>query len=163
VLSDLLEDALNKLRRRRATVLLTRVSGGTPKQGPAPPLRYWPPVHSTIALPPSAANEAMAPRNEEEPRPSLFTRVSQASKRSFRSYSSSVEADDERSSTGDGSRSERDAGAMSPSFENGSSEERNAHGSYPGEDTRPTSRKELAGWYMYGFAAEVYVICGMYD
>jgi UMF1 family MFS transporter len=31
---------------------------------------------------------------------------------------------------------------------------------YPGEDTRPTSSKELAGWYMYAFAAETYVICG---
>jgi UMF1 family MFS transporter len=31
---------------------------------------------------------------------------------------------------------------------------------YAGEDTRPTSRKELAGWYMYAFAAETYVICG---
>lgn len=31
---------------------------------------------------------------------------------------------------------------------------------YPGEDTRLTSRKELAGWYMYAFAAETYVICG---
>lgn len=31
---------------------------------------------------------------------------------------------------------------------------------YPGEDTRPTSSKELAGWYAYAFAAEVYVICG---
>jgi MFS transporter, UMF1 family len=26
---------------------------------------------------------------------------------------------------------------------------------YSNEDTRPTSRKELAGFYMYGFAAEV--------
>lgn len=32
---------------------------------------------------------------------------------------------------------------------------------YPGEDTRLTSKKELAGWYCYGFAAEVFVICGM--
>lgn len=31
---------------------------------------------------------------------------------------------------------------------------------YPGEDTRPTSLKELGGWYMYSFAAETYVICG---
>ncbi|TGJ80383.1 hypothetical protein E0Z10_g8384 [Xylaria hypoxylon] len=30
---------------------------------------------------------------------------------------------------------------------------------YPGEDTRPTSTKELSGWYMYSFAAETYVIC----
>ncbi|KAL9129641.1 MAG: hypothetical protein Q9217_001959 [Psora testacea] len=32
---------------------------------------------------------------------------------------------------------------------------------YPGEDTRPTSKKEISGWYSYGFAAEVFVICGM--
>lgn len=31
---------------------------------------------------------------------------------------------------------------------------------YAGEDTRPTSLKELGGWYMYSFAAETYVICG---
>lgn len=29
------------------------------------------------------------------------------------------------------------------------------------EDTRPTSRKELAGWYSYGWAAEVFAICAM--
>lgn len=32
---------------------------------------------------------------------------------------------------------------------------------YAGEDTRLTSRKELNGWFAYGFAAEVFVICGM--
>lgn len=32
---------------------------------------------------------------------------------------------------------------------------------YADEDTRPTSRKELAGWYSYGWAAEVFVICAM--
>lgn len=32
---------------------------------------------------------------------------------------------------------------------------------YAGEDTRFTSKKELSGWYAYGFAAEVFVICGM--
>jgi len=32
---------------------------------------------------------------------------------------------------------------------------------YPGEDTRPTSSKELSGWYCYGWAAEVFVICGI--
>ena len=32
---------------------------------------------------------------------------------------------------------------------------------YPGEDSRPTSRKELAGWYSYGWAAEVFAICAM--
>lgn len=32
---------------------------------------------------------------------------------------------------------------------------------YPGEDTRLTSRKELNGWYSYGWAAEVFVVCGV--
>jgi len=32
---------------------------------------------------------------------------------------------------------------------------------YEGEDTRMTSQKELAGWYSYGWAAEVFAICGM--
>lgn len=32
---------------------------------------------------------------------------------------------------------------------------------YDGEDTRLTSQKELRGWYSYGWAAEVFVICGM--
>ncbi|EZF31602.1 hypothetical protein H109_05722 [Trichophyton interdigitale MR816] len=31
----------------------------------------------------------------------------------------------------------------------------------PQEDTRPTSKKELAGWYCYGWAAEVFVVCAM--
>ena len=32
---------------------------------------------------------------------------------------------------------------------------------YRGEDTRPTSTKELSGWYSYGWAAEVFVVCGV--
>jgi UMF1 family MFS transporter len=32
---------------------------------------------------------------------------------------------------------------------------------YVGEDRRLTSKKELSGWYAYGFAAEVFVICGI--
>ena len=32
---------------------------------------------------------------------------------------------------------------------------------YVGHDARPTSPKELLGWYMYAFAAETYVICGI--
>ncbi|KAI7238714.1 MFS general substrate transporter [Hortaea werneckii] len=32
---------------------------------------------------------------------------------------------------------------------------------YPGEDTRPTSRRELLGFYTYSFAAEVFVVCGL--
>ncbi|KAL1893843.1 Autophagy protein 22 [Ceratocystis pirilliformis] len=33
---------------------------------------------------------------------------------------------------------------------------------YPGEDIRPTSSKEISGWYMYAFASEVYVICASF-
>lgn len=32
---------------------------------------------------------------------------------------------------------------------------------YEDEDTRETSEKELAGWYSYGWAAEVFAICAM--
>jgi len=30
-----------------------------------------------------------------------------------------------------------------------------------GQDVRPTSRKELMGWYSYAWAAEVFVVCGI--
>ncbi|KAJ5214804.1 hypothetical protein N7468_010483 [Penicillium chermesinum] len=33
--------------------------------------------------------------------------------------------------------------------------------SYPGDDPRLTSKKELAGWYGYGWAAEVFPVCAM--
>ena len=32
---------------------------------------------------------------------------------------------------------------------------------YVGEDTRPTSKRELWGWYSYGLAAEVFAVCGV--
>jgi UMF1 family MFS transporter len=32
---------------------------------------------------------------------------------------------------------------------------------YEGEDARPTSKKELRGFYIYGWASEVFVVCGM--
>ncbi|KAA8648305.1 hypothetical protein EYZ11_001959 [Aspergillus tanneri] len=32
---------------------------------------------------------------------------------------------------------------------------------YPGEDTTPTSRQEIWGWYAYGIAAEVFAVCGV--
>jgi len=38
---------------------------------------------------------------------------------------------------------------------------RRALARYEGEDTRPTSEKELRGFYMYGWASEVFVICGI--
>ncbi|OJJ32495.1 hypothetical protein ASPWEDRAFT_116914 [Aspergillus wentii DTO 134E9] len=32
---------------------------------------------------------------------------------------------------------------------------------YPGEDTTPTGRREILGWYAYGIAAEVFAVCGV--
>lgn len=32
---------------------------------------------------------------------------------------------------------------------------------YLGDDPRPTSKRELAGWYCYGWAAEVFAVCAM--
>ena len=73
---------------------------------------------------------------------------SNSAKQSLRSHSSSFEADDERSSSAD------DNMGPGTGFRDGPS-------TYAGEDTRLTSRKELNGWFAYGFAAEVFVICGM--
>ncbi|VBB72323.1 Putative autophagy-related protein 22 [Podospora comata] len=111
----------------------------------------------------------MAPRNNPDhhqllrppPAPRLFSRLSYASKKSFRSHSSSFEADDERSSDHSGeeylmSVDNSRRSSMSSLFAHSYRPPR-----YPGEDTRPTSQKELAGWYAYAFAAEVYVICGI--
>lgn len=36
-----------------------------------------------------------------------------------------------------------------------------APSAYPGEDVRPTSPRELYGFYAYSFAAEVFVVCGL--
>jgi UMF1 family MFS transporter len=92
----------------------------------------------------------MAPE-PPQPRPEPAQRVfSNSSKRSIRSHSSSFEADDERSSSGDQESMGPEPGVgpqIGPQYE--------------GEDTRLTSKKELAGWYAYGFAAEVFIICGM--
>lgn len=32
---------------------------------------------------------------------------------------------------------------------------------YDGEDTTPTSHREILGWYSYGIAAEVFAVCGV--
>lgn len=93
----------------------------------------------------------MAPREAEplpQRQPTQRDRSANSTKQSLRSHTSSFEADDERSSSGDEN--------MGPNtgFRDGPS-------TYTGEDTRLTSRKELNGWFAYGFAAEVFVICGM--
>lgn len=96
----------------------------------------------------------MVPRNVNFPsdqlqRPRLSNRLFSAqSIKTFKSHSSSFEADDERSSSTD---------SMGPD----PALIRRGGPQYEGEDTRLTSRKELWGWYAYGFAAEVFVICGV--
>ncbi|KAI1868727.1 uncharacterized protein JN550_006302 [Neoarthrinium moseri] len=100
----------------------------------------------------------MVPRNDElrrPPQPRLLSVQSFVSKRSFRSHSSSFEADDERSTTPSTEDSGHDR--MSDSIDDGLP----SASRYQGEDSRPTSKKELAGWYMYAFAAETYVICAI--
>ncbi|KAG6301495.1 Autophagy protein 22 [Claviceps purpurea] len=69
------------------------------------------------------------------------------SRRSF--ATSAFEADDELSSS-DGTMSSQSSGS-----------DLGRVPQYVGHDARPTSFKELLGWYMYGFAAEVYVVCGI--
>lgn len=90
--------------------------------------------------------------NETRPTRPLPERLNSTAsiKHSLRSHSSSFEADDELSS----SDTER---VMGPNTRG----HRRAGSQYVGEDTRLTSKRELAGWYAYGFAAEVFVICGM--
>lgn len=102
------------------------------------------------------------PPNVPEHRPSLqghrlWSGLSILSKKSFRSFTtSSFEADDERSVSDEdddddmsepGSRDEPSRSVPAPL--------------YLGQDSRPTSRKELMGWYAYAFAAETYIICGI--
>lgn len=45
--------------------------------------------------------------------------------------------------------------------DNGITEANRVLPKYPGDDTRPTSKEELAGWYFYGWAAEVFAVCGI--
>ena len=101
--------------------------------------------------------------NLQPPRPALsgqrhWSSLSILSKRSIHSFATSnFEADDERSdSDGDDMSSQSSDG-------DGDSDRRRraAAATYAGYDGRPTSKKELTGWYMYAFAAETYVICGI--
>ena len=74
-------------------------------------------------------------------------------KASFQSLTPSFEADDEDSFD-----------SFSSHQDMNSEYDRDTHKGppeYPGEDTRLTSRKELSGLYSYGWAAEVFVVCGI--
>ncbi|PFH57449.1 hypothetical protein XA68_15038 [Ophiocordyceps unilateralis] len=82
-------------------------------------------------------------------------RISPPAKRSLDVRSgSSDEADDERSDSEDDDDDDdnNNNNMTSPGI---------LRPRYSGYDARPTSRKELMGWYMYAFAAETYVICGI--
>lgn len=84
----------------------------------------------------------MSPRLPEQlpPRPELPRDASAHSKASVPESSQSNEADDEQSLSDD--MSAMDSAPSPPE--------------YDGEDTRLTSDKELAGFYVYGWAAEVH-------
>jgi UMF1 family MFS transporter len=100
-------------------------------------------------LQPQPQSQLQRPRLKDH-RP--WSGLSNISKRSFRSCATSAfEADDERSSS-DGDMSPRNSEADL---------RRPAVPRHSGHDARPTSRKELLGWYAYAFAAETYVICGI--
>ncbi|KAF1977173.1 MFS general substrate transporter [Bimuria novae-zelandiae CBS 107.79] len=83
-------------------------------------------------------------------RPELLRDASHQSKASAPSLSLSNEADDEQSPSEDADDDYMDdlASDRSPPH-------------YEGEDVRLTSDKELSGFYMYGWAAEVFVVCGI--
>jgi UMF1 family MFS transporter len=88
----------------------------------------------------------MAPRAPELPpyqRPTYMRNASSQSKVSVPSISQSNEADDEQS------LSEEQSIDM---------ESNDSPPHYEGEDTRLTSDKELRGFYMYGWAAEVLIL-----
>ncbi|KAF1946733.1 hypothetical protein EJ02DRAFT_218539 [Clathrospora elynae] len=82
----------------------------------------------------------------QQPRPQYMRNASSQSKASVLSISQSNEADDEQSLSSE------------QSLNMGSRDEL-PH--YAGEDMRLTSERELRGFYMYGWAAEVFVVCGI--
>ncbi|CAI6098190.1 unnamed protein product [Clonostachys chloroleuca] len=102
--------------------------------------------------------------NLQPPRPQLQGRRHQSgfshlSKDSHRSFATSAfEADDELSYTSDAEMSSRHSDGED---EGGDVPRRLQVPAYSGHDARPTSQKELAGWYMYAFASETYMVCGI--
>ncbi|KAF2459437.1 vacuole effluxer Atg22 like-domain-containing protein [Lineolata rhizophorae] len=116
---------------------------------PPPP----PPPQTTITTAaargaPAAAAPSPLPRRPPLPDRTLSA-LSTVSKQSVPRSSRSDEADDERS-------------LSDPSYPSSMGPGNDDEGpNYDDEDTRPTSRKELAGFYIYGWAAEVFVVCGI--
>ncbi|GAB7361209.1 hypothetical protein MBLNU230_g1272t1 [Neophaeotheca triangularis] len=98
----------------------------------------------------------MASAIRAEPSSSHLSLTSTTTSSPYSSHGNS--ADDERSTPSLLS-------AMGPSIEepsgDGGDTELLPTSSYEGEDTRPTSQKELLAFYTYSFAAEVFVVCGL--
>ena len=92
------------------------------------------------------------PRNNAQP-PSSLNRSPSPAKVSLISPTPSVEGDDEDSGSDPTQNDEIDLEHEMTGVGDGPQ--------YHGEDTRLTSRKELAGWYSYGWAAEVFAICAI--
>lgn len=125
------------LLTRRLKPVLHGAAGSYGGSGGCVPLRNSP--YATwlpASLPNPPVRNIMAPRNDD-PRPPPLPRLyslSHASKRSFRSHSSSFEADDERSTSI--SRSSDDIGGQSAMSPTQSSDSAMPPLRYPGEDTR---------------------------
>ncbi|KAM3506126.1 hypothetical protein MY11210_007676 [Beauveria gryllotalpidicola] len=93
-------------------------------------------------MPPNASRPSLADRR-------LLSGISVASKHSRLSFAtSSFEADDERSSSNASMSSDDRSDHRTPPPGGGLVPH------YAGHDTRPTSTKEIQGWYIYAFAAE---------
>lgn len=107
----------------------------------------------TLGLPSS-----QVPRNDPFPpnnvRPVLFRAQSKQSQRSLVSPTPSVEGDDEHSEEDSDDDDDEDSLTNLGQAEMGPQP-------HEDQDTRNTSEKELAGWYSYGWAAEVFAICAM--
>ncbi|KAF2716193.1 MFS general substrate transporter [Polychaeton citri CBS 116435] len=116
-----------------------------PAPPPPPPPQLSP---SPSPTPPTAATPPLL-KHQRSPSPFSVT--------------TSAEADDERSTSSESPlmlpvRRWRDNSSDGePPDDNGGL----APANYPGEDTRPTSRKEILGFYTYSFAGEVFVVCGL--
>jgi UMF1 family MFS transporter len=97
------------------------------------------------------APRAPSPSPPSHPRVRDVSAASKASSTQALSVTQSNEADDERSQS-DEDGDESDLLSMGPDSTVQDAMERPA---YEGEDTRYTSSKELRGFFMYGWAAEV--------
>ncbi|TKA77651.1 hypothetical protein B0A55_04622 [Friedmanniomyces simplex] len=106
----------------------------------------------------------MVPRQQQQPRASHLTpdhtKPTPRTPSPYSSTSDNGDADDEHStSPSRHTNSSSSMGSLGPAEPPAAETTREP--AYPGEDTRPTSRRELLGFYTYSFAAEVFVVCGL--